>query len=262
VAFILAFSFITLLHIVFGELAPKTISIRKAEDTTLRLARPLHLFYVLFRPAIAALNGLANRAVLLMGIQPASGDERITSEAELREILAGAGTAPGSGRTATRARQLLNLMDLGGLRVGDIMTPVSRVIFLDVRKPLEEVIRQADDAGYSRFPLIDGSPDHVLGMVHYKDILSRVVRKDRPEQSLLDVRREVVTAPEGQLAENLLAEFIRRGLHMAVVVDEHDTAVGAITLEDVLEEIVGDIEDEFDADRPRPHSSNGDGGIE
>jgi CBS domain containing-hemolysin-like protein len=245
-SFIIAFSFITLLHIVYGELAPKTIAIRKPEETSLRLARPLHMFYVVFRPAINALNGLANRSVQLAGIAPPTGEERITSEAELREILAGAGTAPGAGRTATRARQLLNLMDLGGLKVQDIMTPVSRVVFLDARRPLDENIRLADDSGYSRYPLIDGSPDHVLGMVHYKDIFSRVIRKDRPEQTLGDVRRDILTAPETQLAENLLAEFIRRGLHMAVVVDEHGRTVGIVTMEDIFEEVFGNIRDEFD----------------
>lgn len=245
-SFVIAFSFITLLHIVYGELAPKTYAIRRSEDAALALARPLHFFYLLFRPAIAALNGLANRSVKLLGIAPATGDERITSEAELREILAGAGTAPGAGRTATRARQLLNLMDLGGLRVADIMTPVSRVVFLDARKTLDENIRLADDTGYSRFPLIDGSPDHVLGMVHYKDIFSRVVRKDRPEQSLVDIRREVLTVPENQLAEGLLADFIRRGAHMAVVVDEHGRTVGICTMEDIFEEVFGNIRDEFD----------------
>lgn len=245
VAFGLAFGFITFLHIVFGELAPKSIAIRHAEHATLSLSRPLHLFYRMFSPAIVVLNGFANRVLRAAGFEPATSTEQGHSEAELREILGGAG----KGLADPRSRVLLSLFDLRALRAGDVMTPVTRMVTLDAKKPLEENIRLAEDSGYSRFPLIDGSLDQILGMVHHKDI-SRIVRKDRPEQSLQDIRREIMMVPESQSAEEVLTQLIKRGLHMSVVADEHGRTVGLLTMEDLFEEVFGSIRDEFDEPEP------------
>lgn len=241
-SFAVAFGLITFLHIVFGELAPKSIAIRHAEDATLALARPLHWFYRAFRPAIVLLNGVANRMLKLAGFEPATGTEQAHSEAELREILA----ASGQGPREDRSRFLLNLFDLRALKASDVMTPAPRVVALDVRKPLEENVRAAEDAGYSRYPIVDGNLDNVLGMVHQKDIASRILRKDRPEQSLLDIKRDVQLVPDSQNAEALLQQLIRRGQHLAVVVDEHGRTVGLVTMEDLFEEVFGNIRDEFD----------------
>ena len=248
-AFAIAFSFITVLHIVFGELAPKSISIRHPEQTALRLARPLDLFFRIFSPAIRALNSVSNRTLKVLGFEPATSTEQTHSFAELREILAEGMEAP-----AGRKRVLMNLFDLADLKVGDVMTPITRVVALDARKSLEENIRIADDAGYSRYPLVDGSLDSVLGMVHYKDIFSRVIRKDRPEQTLLDIKRDLPIVPDSQAAETLLTDFIQKGRHMALVVDEHGRTVGLATMEDVFEEVFGSIRDEFDEPEPVEHA--------
>lgn len=240
VSFVVAFGLITFLHVVFGELAPKTIAIRTAESTALRLARPLHAFYLLFWPLIVGLNGAGNRVVRVLGFAPTGIAEALHSEAELREILLGVNPAPGS-----RVQALLNLLELKALRAGDIMTPVTRVVALDLRKPLEDNLRIAEDSGYSRFPLVDGSLDHVVGMAHFKD-LNKILRSDKPEQSLKDIQRGSLFVPEGESVEHLLAELIRRAQHMAIVVDEHGRTVGVVTLEDVFEEVFGSIRDEFD----------------
>lgn len=245
VSFAIAFGFITFLHIVFGELAPKSIAIRNAENTTLALSRPLHLFYRVFRPAIDLLNGFANWTLHLAGFQPASGTEQAHSRAELREILSRTSRAPATPEASGSPRVLLNLFDLAERKAGDIMTPVTRLVFLDAGKPLADNIHIAEDSGFSRFPLIEGTPDHVLGMVHYKDI-ANILRKDRPEQTLVDIRRELPNVPEAQSAEAVLTDMLRRGHHMSLVVDEHGRTVGIVTMEDIFEEVFGSIRDEFD----------------
>lgn len=245
VAFAIAFSFITFLHIVFGELAPKSIAIRHPEQTALRLARALDFFFVVFSPAIRVLNRASNAVIRVLGFKPATSTEQTHSFAEIREILSGEVGGP-----TTRRRAFLNLFDLAEMKAGDVMTPITRVVALDIRKSLEDNVRVADEAGYSRFPLVDGSPDNVVGMVHYKDVFSRIIRKDRPEQTLLDIKRDIMFVPENQSVENLLAELIRRGRHMAMVVDEHGRTIGLVTMEDIFEEVFGSIRDEFDEPEP------------
>lgn len=257
VAIAIAFTLITMMHIIVGELAPKSLAIQRAEKVTLWSAAPLHLFYVVFRPFIAVLNGLANRLLRLVGIRPAGEHEMVQSEEELRLLLAEAG------RTRTvakrRADVLLRVFQLKDLRSRDVMTPRTRMSVLDARRSFEENVAFAEEAGYTRFPLIDGDVDAVIGMVHYRD-LANLARSNRPKKELTAIKRPVLFVPDSKPVEDVLDELLRRGFHMAIVTDEHGSTAGLLTLEDVFEELFGEIRDEFDTVEGEPTAlSLGDG---
>lgn len=241
IAFAIAFATITFLHIVLGELAPKSLAIQRAEGVTLWTSGPLHVFYMIFRPAIWALNGLANALLRLIGIQPAAEGEMVGSEEELRLLLAHAGKTRVLAKH--RADFILRFFELGDLQSRHVMTPRMRVVALDARKSFEENMTVAEEAGYSRFPLIEGDMEHVLGMVHYRDL---VALSRRQKREMASIKRSVLFAPESQSAEDLLDQMLRRGLHMVIVTDEFGSTAGIVTLEDIFEELFGEIRDEFD----------------
>ena len=241
VAFALAFAIITFLHIVLGELAPKSLAIQRAERVTLWTARPLHVFYVVFKPAIWALNGVANLLLRAFGVSPASETDVVQSEEELRLLLAHAGKQRVLAKH--RAEFILRFFELKDLEARHVMTPRMRIVSLDARKSFEENMAAAEDAGYSRFPLVDGELEKVLGMVHYRDL---VALSRRTKRDILSIKRSVLFVPESQSAEDLLDSMLRRGIHMAIVTDEFGSTAGLVTLEDVFEELFGEIRDEFD----------------
>lgn len=242
IAFSIAFATITFLHIILGELAPKSIAIQRAQGTTLAIARPLHWFYLVFKPAITVLNGSANWLLKLVGIRPASESERAHSEEELRLLLAEAR----QGQTSAMGRELiLNALDLRRREVREIMVPRPRVVALNAAQSAEANLRVAWEAGYTRFPLTErGDLDRLTGMVHLKDLIRL---SQAPEgKDLASIRRELPMVPEGMAAETLLNLLLAKHVHMAAVIDEHGGTVGLVTLEDILEELVGEIQDEFD----------------
>lgn len=242
IAFICGFSIITYLHIVFGELAPKSLAIRKAVQVTLWVSRPLGLFYILFKPAIWFLNGNANAFLRrVMKIQPVMESELLHSEDELRLILAA--SHPSKEASTLGNEILINALDLKRRVVRDIMTPRGEVVFLDVEDSFDDNVRKAMDSRHTRFPLCRGHLDDAVGLVHIKDLVG-LVRGGRGD--LLAIKRELVHVPEMMPLENLLKFFLSRHAHLAVVVDEYGGAVGVVTLDNVLEELVGDIQDEFD----------------
>lgn len=245
-SFAIAFGVITILHIVLGELAPKSLAIQKPMGTTFAVVRPLHWFYLMFRPAIWVLNGLANRLPRLVGIRPASESELVHSEEELRLILAATGKG-GEAREKARTDILLNIMELQELAVRDIMTPRGRLIALDLKKSLSANHAIAKEHGFSRFPVVDGNLDNVVGMVLFRDLITLAPpASPKGPAALKGIVREVHFVPESQPAEDLLRDFLRRGRHMAVVVDEFGSTAGIVTLEDVFEELFGEIRDEYD----------------
>ena len=241
VAFAIAFGIITFLHIVIGELAPKSLAIQKAEGVTLWTARPLRVFYLIFKPAIWALNGVANSMLRLVGVQPATEGEMVHSEEELRLLLAHAGKS----RTLAqhRADFILRFFELKDLEARHVMTPRMRIVVLDAQKEFDANMAVAEEAGYSRFPVIDGNLEHILGMVHYRDL---VAMSRRSKRDLRAITRAVLFVPESQSAEDTLDMMLRRGLHMAIVTDEFGSTAGIVTLEDIFEELFGEIRDEFD----------------
>lgn len=253
----IAFTIITALHIVIGELAPKSLAIQRAESTTLAIIYPLDFFYRLFKLPIAFLNWTASMVLRPFGLTSAGehgGDAH--SEDELRLIL-NASMAGGEIK-ASEVHLVNQVLDFGHQQAKDIMVPRPDVVFLDQTKPLSDNIALADAGGYTRYPLSDGSPDRVIGMVHVKQLLAQ--GRHTPQDAPVDPRivRTVLRVPETKPIDQMLRDMQRERQHMAVVVDEYGGTAGIVTLEDILEEIVGDIQDEFDRTSPELEPSGKD----
>ncbi|MDB6150719.1 MAG: corC 2, partial [Chthoniobacter sp.] len=244
VSITLAFAVITFLHIVLGELAPKSLAIRKSVITTLWIARPLALFYVLFKPAIWFLNGAANLVLKhVFRLEPVSEHELAHSEEELRVILAESERAD---EVTTLGKEILiNALDMRKRVVRDITTPRGEVVFLNTEDTFEENLKVALESRHTRFPLCEGHLDNTIGLVHIKDIL-KLMRAEQP--TLASIKRDLLPVPEMMSLEKLLAFFLSKHAHIGLVVDEFGGTVGMVTLDNVIEELVGEIQDEFDAD--------------
>ena len=241
----LAFIGITFLHIVFGELAPKYLAIGNPLSVSLLLARPLGAFYILFKPAIWILNKSSNFFLQkLLRIKPVAGSELAHSEEELRLIL---DESEKSDEVSELGRDLLvNALDLRQRVVRDIMTPRGEVVFLDLEESFEQNLKKAFESRHTRFPLCRGHLDNAVGLIHIKELMPMM--RD-PQPDLLRIKRELIPVPEMMSLEKLLNLFLTRHAHLAIVVDEYGGTVGMVTLENVLEEIVGDIQDEFDSEK-------------
>ncbi len=238
-----AFLAITTLHIVLGEQAPKTVAIRKAEGTSLLIALPLYAFYKVTYPAIWLLNRASNALVKLFGIAPASEGEMAHDEEELRLMLA----STSASQLPPEQRELLdNVFELSHRMARQIMLPRQDVVYLSTTRPLQENLRLARRSGHTRFPLCEGDLDHVIGLVHIKDLF----RRERPPTSLTEVARPIAFVPETLQLDRLLRRMRAERFHFAAVIDEYGGVSGVVTLEHVIEEIVGSIQDEFDIEKP------------
>ena len=244
-SFTVAFAMITFLHIVLGELAPKSLAIRKSLATTLWVARPLGLFYVIFKPAIWFLNGTANKVLkYVFRLEPVGEHELAHSEEELRLIL---DESEKSDEVSTLGRDILvNALDMRRRVVRDIMTPRGEVVSLDLEESFEHNVKKALESRHTRFPLCRGHLDNTVGLIHIKELVPMM--RD-PQPDLMRIRRDVINVPEMLQLEKLLNLFLTKHAHLAVVVDEYGGTVGMVTLENVLEELVGDIQDEFDTEK-------------
>lgn len=242
VSFVIAFSLITFLHIVLGELAPKALAIRKPVVLALWLSPPLGLFYVVFRPVIAFLNRSANLLLRhVLRVDPPGESESALTNEELRVILTESREAQ---EVSPLGQQLaVNALDLRHRVVRDIMTPRSEVVFLDAGEPFEGELRKAISSRHTRFPLCKGALDEAAGLVHIKDLLGLV---QSGVNDLEKARRQIHHVSEMMPLEKLLNYFLAKHAHLAVAVDEYGGAVGVVTLDNVLEELVGSIQDEFD----------------
>src|SRR5213082_2262372 len=245
VSIALAFAGITFLHIVFGELAPKYIAISNPLPVALRLMRLLGAFYVLFKPAIWLLNKSSNfllRRVLRLQAIPAS--ELAHSEEELRLILE---QSEKSADVTPLGRELVfNVLDLRDRVVRDIMTPRGEIVYLDVEDDFDTNMKKAIESQHTRFPLSRENLDNTIGLIHIKELLPMM--RD-PQPDLLKIKRDLIPVPEMMPLEKLLKLFLGKHAHLALVVDEFGGTVGMVTLENVLEELVGDIQDEFDFEK-------------
>ena len=242
----IAYAFITFLHVVLGEITPKTLAIRKALTTTLLAAPILKFFYVVLKPGIWILNGTAAWLLrTVFRIHPVTEGELAHSEEELRHIVAE--SQKSKSVTETEKDILLNALALNDRCVRDVMTPRNQVISLDLDESFEANWRVAVESKHTRFPLVEGHLDHSVGVIHIKDLLPLV---GAPNSDLRKIKRELVPVPELMPIDKLLRLFLDRHLHIALVVDEFGGAVGIVTLDNVLEEIVGDIQDEFDFEKP------------
>jgi CBS domain containing-hemolysin-like protein len=243
VALILAFGLITFVQIVIGELAPKHLAIRRPQRIAFALARPLNAFFLVFRPFIWVLNVSATAFLRSMGLQPAREGDIVHSEEELRLLLGKEKMFSITGKNI-----LLNAMEMHKRTVREIMVPRTGVMFLSTGKSLEENIALALESQFTRYPLCEGDLDNVLGMIHIKDLF-RLRDLHGSGSRLLEIKREVPFVPETMPLERILNIFLARRVLMAIAVDEYGGTAGLVTLENVLEELVGEIRDEFDVEQ-------------
>ena len=245
ISFLLAFSIITFLHIVLGEQAPKILAIRKPVPATLIVSGPLRLFYLIFKPAIWFLNVSSNWVLKhLLRTEPVKEGEIAHSEEELRLIL---DQSEKSDEVSSIGRDILvNALDMRRRVVRDIMTPRGEVVYLDVEESFEVNVKKALESRHTRFPLCRGHLDNALGLIHIKELVP-MMRDPHPD--LMRIRRDLIPVPEMMSLEKLLNLFLVRHAHLAIVVDEYGGTVGMVTMENVLEELVGDIQDEFDTEK-------------
>jgi CBS domain containing-hemolysin-like protein len=245
VSLVLAIASFTFLHVVIGELMPKSIAIRKSVATTMLLAGPLHLFYKAFRYIISFFNGTANWLLrVLFRIDPISEGEHIHSAEELAVLVTQSGKSQEV--TETEREILINALGLNELWVRDVMTPRNKVIVLDADEPFSKALDVAMRSKHTRFPLVRGHLDQAMGLIHIKDLF-KLMRDPNPD--LIQIKRELKIVPDTMPLDMLLQFFLREHAHLALVVDEFGTPVGIVFLDNVIEELVGEIQDEFDNDR-------------
>ncbi|HEY0371599.1 MAG TPA: hemolysin family protein [Thermoanaerobaculia bacterium] len=242
-----AFVIISILHIVLGELAPKSLAIQKPVGTTLWTAHLLHAFYVVTFPAIWLLNGTSRALLKLVGIDPAGEHaETAHSPEELRLILASSERA---GILSEENREIIEgVFQFSKRTARQIMVPRTDVVILSTTRSIEENLETIRTTRHTRYPLSEGSLDNTIGLIHVKDLLLAQLRG--PGRSLHELRREVLFVPENSTVESLLSQFIESKTHMAVVLDEYGGASGIVSLENITEELFGQIQDEFDRERP------------
>jgi putative hemolysin len=257
VALSIAFGMITFLHVVLGELVPKSLSLQRTEQMALLTALPLKWFLKIFRWIIALLDGASRRIVRLLGVANPQSHTLVHSPEELQILI-----------QQVRERGLLDIgeerfiqsaIELGQVQVREIMVPRPDLHMLPMEAGLDEVLGKFATTQRSRIPVYQGTPDHILGLVHIKDMLWILLDRERraeegvtaSEFQLRRILRDVLIVPETKPASELLVEMRARCLALAMVVDEFGTILGLVTLEDIIEQLVGEIHDEFDVvERP------------
>jgi len=244
ISVVLGFAVITYAHLVFGEQAPKYFSIQRAEETAMWVSRPLRLLTLLFRPVVWLVNASTNFVLRPWGVR--LGEEmEAHSEEELRIMIT---SSTSSGVLDPHEREFLNnVFDFGDTVAREVMVPRPDIEALSYGAPLEELVESAAFGRYTRYPVFEDDFDHVLGAVHVKDLF-RAAKEDGESFELKSLVRDCLVVPETKRIEEILREFQKRKLQMAIVIDEWGSVEGLVTIEDILEEIVGEIQDEFDED--------------
>jgi CBS domain containing-hemolysin-like protein len=244
-AFVLAFTIITSLHLILGEQAPKIYAIRRPESVALACAVPLKMFYILAYPFLMALTGVTSRVLRLVGIKSTSGVNTPHSEAEIRALVRQAHVH--GELTRSEHRLIHAIFEFDDMICRRVMVPRRDAVFLDVEQSFTECLEIIHRTKHSRYPLCESSLEHVVGIVHIKDLVG--VDPNLPVD-LRKYARPPHYVPETMPMSQLLRHFQRTHQLMALVVDEYGTIVGVVTLENVMEQIVGSVEDEFDTEQP------------
>jgi CBS domain containing-hemolysin-like protein len=239
---------ITFLHVVVGELAPKSIALQNPEKTSLIVARPTIWTEMIFKPAIWALNGTGNALLKLVGVEPASGHELVHSVAELK-MLVTASTEVGIFESE-EGEMLHAVFDFGELLVRQVMIPRTEISAFEADMHLREAIDIAINSSFTKFPVYDDDLDNIIGVVHIKDLLRAEQEPDRQDRLVRSLIREALFVPETVPVKALLQRFRNFRQHIAIVMDEFSGTAGLVTLEDLMEEIVGEVSDPFDVGIP------------
>jgi putative hemolysin len=244
VSFILAFAIVTYLHVVLGELVPKAVALTKNENTALWVALPVEAFYIVTYPIVWFLQKSANAFTNLFGIQPAPAGIVIADEDEIRMMVA---AAEDTGVIHEEEEAMLyKVFDFADKEVHEVMVPRPEVVALSIDLPPHECLAAVVDSPFTRYPVYRGSLDDVVGLLHVRDLFSALYDRGIDNVVLEELVRPAHVVPETKDLAAMLAEFRRQNQHMALVVDEYGAFQGIVTLEDLLEEIVGEIEDEYD----------------
>jgi CBS domain containing-hemolysin-like protein len=243
ISVVIAFALVTAVHIVIGEQVPKMLAISHAERTARRVARPLNWFRAVSAPVVFALSGLSNSIVRLFGVNPGDLEERHTAE-DLKEIIdssrLGGTLDPGE------AGMLGGVFHLHEQEAREVMTPIPAVVTVDASEAVETALRRCVTSGHTRLVVIeDENPDRVKGIVH-NNSLARLYMSEGPEATIEPVIRDALIVPETRPLDDLLHDLQVQRTSVAVVVDEYGRTVGIVSVEDILEEVVGEIEDETD----------------
>ena len=244
---LLAFVVITFLEVVAGELIPKAIALQRAESIALVVAQPTLLIGLIFAPFISIVNGTGNLVLRLIVVRPASGQDTIHSEEELRLLVHASGE---SGALGAGQRDMLDaVFDFGDLTAREVMVPRTEMIAIAADASLDEFIQRAVKHPFSKFPVYEGDFDHILGIAHVKDLV-RVQHDERRTTTVRGLIREVLFVPDTIRLDALLQQFRARRQHVAIVLDEYSGTAGLVTLDDLMEEIVGNVADAFDKSGP------------
>ena len=245
IALPVAFAIITVLHIVFGELAPKTIAIQRSEKTTLFIAYPLQFFYVLFRPFIWVLNGIANFLLKILGFTPTHGAE-VHSSDELKYLVQ---LGKESGEIGETNYDIIkNAFEFSEHTVEDIMVPRTKVVGINLNDHNAASLDNIIEESFSRIPCYEDTMDNIVGLVHLKDILLKM--RKGGHVNIREIMTPVLVVPKNKRIGQLLKEFQLKHQQMAIVVDEYGGTIGITSMEDILEELVGEIQDEYDNEAP------------
>ncbi|GAB6153781.1 hemolysin family protein [Desulfosporosinus burensis] len=246
ISLVIAFSIITLLHIVLGELVPKSLAIQRSESTALATAGLLKGFYWICYPIIRALNGLANLVLRMWRIEPANEADLSHSEEELR-MLVDASQKHGY-LDKLEGKLLDNVFEFSDRNASEVMVPRQDMVCIFIQDTFEEVLEVVKKYGHTRYLLCDDDKDHVLGLVHMRDILR--LQEQSGEKDIIQIKRDILAVPEGMPISHLVQRMRSLRTHIAVVVDEFGGSAGLVTIEDMLEELVGEIYDEFESEQP------------
>jgi CBS domain containing-hemolysin-like protein len=244
IAFAFAFLIITFLHVVVGELVPKGIALGYAERVALAVSTPVRAFFVVFKPLIWVLQRSSEVILRALGLTPPGGEMEVYSEAELKMLLS---RSTEEGELEQQEQEMLyKVFDFADKEVSAVMVPRPEVVALSIDLPPEEALAAVIESPYTRYPVYRNTLDDIVGILHVRDLFSALVDRGIAGVRLDQILRPAHIVPETKDLAALLAEFRRTNQHMAIVVDEYGELEGIVTLEDLLEEIVGEIEDEFD----------------
>lgn len=248
VASALAFASITFLHVVVGELMPKSLTLQNPQRAAIFVARPMQLILALFRPAIWVLHGAGSGLLRLFRIRPVSGHERVHSVAELRMLIEA--SREGGVLREEEGEMLQAVFDLRAARASRVMVPRTEMVCVPAEATVEEVADLAERTGHTKFPVFEGDLDQIVGVVYLQDLI-RPLRRGDGRLSVRALMRAALFLPETVPVADLLAHFRRTRQRIAILVDEYGGTAGLVTLEDLLEEIVGDVGDLFEPEIPQ-----------
>ncbi|WP_246231712.1 hemolysin family protein [Sporosarcina jiandibaonis] len=246
-SFIIAFTFVTFLHVVIGELAPKTIAIQKAEEIALSFAKPLILFFHIMYPVIKGMNGSARFILKLLGFKSISDSDVAHTEDELRLILSD--SLKGGEINQAEYKYVNKIFEFDDRVAKEIMVPRTEMMTIEKDMTLSQVFDMSGVEQFTRYPVTDGDKDHIIGLINMKNLLTEFIKDPTAgNQSVVHHMQPIISVIETIPIGDLLLKIQRERIHMAVLMDEYGGTSGLVTIEDILEEIVGDIRDEFDTD--------------